>query len=123
MWLAPAEWLIYALDGSRASLMEMADPWVRSGSYVCADVSSGLSLLELSGPGAVELLAAGCGLDLEGNAVPQNHCAQTLFHQVALILHRPGGVDEWRLIVDRSLSLFLFDSLSSAHEVRSLRSR
>mgnify|MGYP001316258491 CR=1 FL=1 len=66
MWLAPAEWLIYALDGSRASLMEMADPWVRSGSHVCADVTSGLSPLELSGPGAVELLAAGCGLDLEG---------------------------------------------------------
>jgi len=123
LWLAPAEWLVYAFADTRASLIEMVDPWVRTGSHVCADVSSGLSLLELSGPNAIELLAAGCGLDLEGDAVPQSRCAQTLFHQVPLILHRPGGAELWRLIVDRSVSAFLCDSLCSAHEVRSLRSR
>lgn len=122
LWLGPAEWLSYTLDGSVTSLRARVDPWVRSGSHVATDVTSGLALIELSGPRAVDLLATDCGLDLEGGAVPPARCAQSHFQQVPITLHRPGAGDPWRLFVDRALSQFLCDSLCSRHEVRNLRS-
>lgn len=122
LWLSPTEWLSYALEGSVTSLHALVDPWVRSGSHVVADVTNGLTLIELSGPRAVDLLATDCGLDLEGGAVPPGRCAQSHFHQVPITLHHPGAGDPWRMFVDRALSRFLCDSLCSRHEVWNLRS-
>ena len=123
LWLGPAEWLIYALEGSASSLAPNDGSWDQSGHCVSVEITSALTLLELSGPGAVELLAGDCGLDLEGGAIAPEHCAQTAFHHVPLMLHRPGAGDLWRLFVDRSLSRFFCDSLSSLNEIRTLRSR
>jgi sarcosine oxidase subunit gamma len=122
LWLSPNEWLAYAVEGPVASLHALVEPGVRSGSHVIADVTSGLTLIELSGPRAVDLVATDCGLDLEGGAVPPARCAQSHFQQVPITLHRPSAGDPWRLFVDRALSQFLCDSLCSRHEVRNLRS-
>lgn len=123
LWLGPAEWLIYALEGGIEPLQRMVEPEVRAGAAVVAEVSEGLALIELSGAETLEVLATGCGLDLAGGAVPPGGCAQSHFHQVPLLLHRPAGSESWRLFVDRGLSRHLRDSLCSCHEVRHLRSR
>jgi len=123
LWLGPAEWLIYALEGGMEPLQRTVEPDVLAGSLVVAEVSQGLALIELSGAESLAVLATGCGLDLAGGVVPPGGCAQSHFHQVPLILHRPGGSEAWRLFVDRALGRYLFDSLCSQHEIRHLRSR
>jgi sarcosine oxidase subunit gamma len=123
LWLGPAEWLVYSLAGGVEELQRLVEPEVRAGSLVLADVSQGLALIELSGPETLEVLATQCGLDLEGAAVPPGGCAQSHFHQVPILLHRPGSSEPWRVFVDRSLRQYLVDSLCSQHEVRHLRSR
>ncbi|MGH8263175.1 MAG: sarcosine oxidase subunit gamma [Steroidobacteraceae bacterium] len=123
LWLGPAEWLIYALEGGIEPLQRTVEHDVRAGSLVVADVSQGLALIELSGAETLAVLATGCGLDLAGGGVPPGGCAQSHFHQVPLILHRPGADAPWRLLVDRAFGRYLVDSLCSQHEIRHFRSR
>ena len=123
LWLGPAEWLLYALEGGIEPLQHTVEDDVRAGSMVVAEVSQGFALIELSGAETLAVLATDCGLDLAGGAVPPGGCAQSHFHQVPFILHRPRGSEAWRLFIDRSVSRFLIDSLCSRHEVRHLRSR
>lgn len=95
LWLGPDEWLI-ASDADIAGPLEEA----LAGQH-CAvvDVSEARAVLELSGPGAVEVLASGCRLDLE--TLRPDTCAQTALARThALLEPREGGV--WRLYVGRS---------------------
>jgi sarcosine oxidase subunit gamma len=117
LWLGPQEWLVYADSGAADSLSRTLE---LPASHLATDVSSGLTALELAGPGAGEVLTAGCGLDIAGTALCANSCAQTHYHHVSIILHHPEGDDRWRLFVDRSLTRYLRDSLSSQHEIRHL---
>lgn len=123
LWLGPSDWLIYALDGTAGDLLRLVDDGVRAGNIVVTEVSDSYTMLELSGALAVELLESGCGLDLSGDAVPPGGCAQSHFQGVPILLHRPAPGDAWRVLVDRSLSHHLGDSLCSRHEIRHLRSR
>jgi len=60
-------------------------------------------VLELSGPGARDILASGCRLDLE--ALRPGACAQTALARAhALLEPREGGV--WRLFVSRSFAAY-----------------
>jgi sarcosine oxidase, subunit gamma len=127
LWLGPKEWLIYSVGGAVEALTDalitIVQPLMQAGSHVSADVSSGLTLLEISGSQAIDILATGCGLDLAGGAVPAGHCAQSHFGHVSITIHRPDGSDTLRLFADRSVARYLRDSLCLAHEVRHLRPR
>jgi sarcosine oxidase subunit gamma len=127
LWLGPQEWLMYSVGGAVDALADalatIVPPLMQGGSHVCADVSSGLTLLEISGSHAIEMLATGCGLDLAGGAVRPGHCAQSHFGHISITIHRPDESNTLRLFVDRSLARYLRDSLCLAHEVRHLRSR
>ncbi len=117
LWLGPEEWLVYGDSGAADSLGRTLE---LPASHLTTDVSSGLTALELAGPGAAEVLTAGCGLDIAGTALAANRCAQTHYHHVSIILHRPAGDNRWRLFADRSLGRYLRDSLGSQHEIRHL---
>ena len=104
LWLGPHEWLVYA---TAASVGELEKPFaadIAAGTLVCADTSSGLTLLELEGPRSVEMLSAGSGLDFQGGALAADACAQTQLFQIPLIIHRPDVRLLWRLFVERSLA-------------------
>ena len=123
LWLGPGEWLLYSLQGGIEPLQNFVEADAQTQSVVTAEITQGLTLIELSGTETLAVLATGCGLDLSGGAVPAGACAQSQFHQVPFLLHRPGGSDAWRLFVDRALGRHLFDSLCWHHEIRHLRSR
>ena len=52
------------------------------------DVSAQRTTLELSAPGARDVLAQGCSLDLHPRAFGPGDCAQTLLARAAVILHQ-----------------------------------
>ena len=97
LWLGPDEWLLvgppaagfFTEAGVRAAVGD------RAASVV--DVSAQRVDVILDGPGARDLLAHSCALDLHPTVFPVGRCAQTLVAQVQVILWRPAE-DSYHLL-------------------------
>ncbi len=91
--LGPDEWLVI---GARPE----GNP---PPSVIAVDFSSARSVLRLDGPGATDLLAAGCALDLDGGALSPGRFAQARLGPFAVLLLAPpdrdGAID---ILVARS---------------------
>jgi len=113
LWLGPDEWLLisgeHAADETalelRAALAGLPHSLV--------DVSHRQVALEVSGPDAPLLLAAGCPLDLGAAAFPVGMCTRTMLAKVEIVLWRTGA-DVFRIEVWRSFAAYVSDFLSEA---------
>ena len=94
LWLGPDEWLVL---GGREE--DYPDAWA------AVDVSANRVCLELAGPGAADVLARGCALDLHPPVFPPGRCAQTLVARAQVILYRTD--DAFRLLVRPSFADYL----------------
>lgn len=95
LWLGPDEWLV--LDGREQNYPE---------ALAAVDVSANRICLELSGPGAADVLSSGCALDLHESAFPPGSCAQTLLARAQVIFYRPDE-HTFRLLVRPSFADYL----------------
>ena len=95
LWLGPDEWLVVSDTDPIGALEEALE-----GQH-CAvvDVSEARAVLELSGSGAMEVLASGCRLDLD--TLRPGSCAQTALARAHVLLE-PSEDGVWRLYVGRS---------------------
>ncbi len=111
LWRAPDDWLVY----SQTLNAEVLSNWVATvaseAPLVVTDVSSASVVLELSGARAVDILLRDCPLDLDGDAVRPGACAQTSFAQTGVLIHRPSEPGTWRLFVERSVALHVWEWL------------
>jgi sarcosine oxidase subunit gamma len=80
LWLGPDEWLVV---GGRTDDLVVALAGMH---HSLVDVSANRAVLELSSSDRLELLAAGCGLDLDPRSWRSGMCAQTLLAKVAVLL-------------------------------------
>ncbi|TXL81566.1 hypothetical protein FHP25_03295 [Vineibacter terrae] len=91
--LGPDEWLVIGVRPE-------GDP---PSPVIAVDVSSARSVLRLDGPGAADLLATGCALDLDGGALSRGRFAQARLGAFAVLLLAPrdrdGAID---ILVARS---------------------
>lgn len=117
LWRGPGDWLAYSLTRSFESLARAFGEPLAGLPLYSTDVSSMYALVELSGERAVDVLMRDLTLDLEGGAIPPGACAQTLFAQVSVLVHRPEPGDRWRLWVDRSAARHLWDWLVDSAEL------
>lgn len=106
--LGPDEWLLLAEDGARLALPAVNAP------YSLVDVGHRNAAIELDGPAATELLAAGCPLDLDPCAFPPGSCTRTLFGAVEIVLWRPGAEPRFHIEVWRSFAMPLWAHLAEA---------
>jgi heterotetrameric sarcosine oxidase gamma subunit len=104
LWKAPREWLAYSTSLAADKVLATLRQESQNASLVLTDVSSASVVLELQGQRALDVLMRDCTLDLEGDAVPPGHCAQTTLAQVGVLIHRPAEQLKWRLFVDRSVA-------------------
>ena len=113
LWLGPDEWLLVSGEDRTGPLEAALD-----GQH-CAivDVSEARAVLELSGPGATDVLASGCRLDLE--TLRPGSCAQTALARAHVLLEpRGGGV--WRLYVGRSFAAYARAWIEDAVALRAI---
>lgn len=116
LWLGPDEWLLKLYDrqgdavgaGLRAALSGIHSAVV--------DVGHGSTTLTLEGPGAADLLARGCPLDLHprvfgAGALAQSHVSKA---SVTVLCLAPGT--RFELTVRRSFADYLVRWLSAAGE-------
>ena len=100
LWLGPDEWLLLRPAGLPAPEL----PAGTTGSVV--DVSHRQVAILVAGPGAEEILASGCPLDLALPAFPVGMCTRTLFHKAEIVLWRTAP-DTFHLEVWRSFSRYV----------------
>jgi heterotetrameric sarcosine oxidase gamma subunit len=99
LWLAP----------DRTLVVYDTVPETPDGSFV-SDVTDGLTVFEIAGPRAHEIIAASC--TVPHDAVTPGRCAQTLFGGVKVVLYAHG--DGFRLHAERQFAAFLFEWLTQA---------
>jgi sarcosine oxidase, subunit gamma len=116
LWLGPDEWLVTA-DGDAPDLLPRLECAVAGRRAAITELSSSRIIIELSGRGARELLAAGCGLDLHPRAFAPGQCAQTLLARVPVILDQlDESPPHYRVLVRRSCARWLVAWMIDAAE-------
>lgn len=106
LFIAPGEWLVVIPKLLLPSLVdEMATVATLSG-FASVDLTEGLTILELRGPNARQVLTSGCGLDLHPSEFRPGKNARTRLAQVAVLIDCRAD-DCYELYVARSLTDYL----------------
>jgi len=110
LWFGPDQWLIVAPAGDADALTRTLD--AVAGSTV--DVSDLRAEFELAGPLAADVLRKGCGIDLHPRVFGPGSCALTSLARVRVALRQTDERPGYRLLVERSVALYLWDWLIDA---------
>jgi sarcosine oxidase subunit gamma len=88
LWLGPDEWLVVSETDAADEVVRDLDPHPAGRRAMVVDVSAARAVVDLAGPDRLDLLAAGCGLDLHPRAWRGGMCAQTLLANTAVLLQQ-----------------------------------
>jgi sarcosine oxidase, subunit gamma len=109
LWLGPDEWLLLAPPDT-ADLAPSLRHAIAPHFGTVTDVSSQRTAFDLTGPGAPDLLAHGCAIDLHPRSSPTGTCVQTLLAQTGvtlLVLDDAPQAPTLRLLVRTSFAPYL----------------
>ena len=114
LWLGPDEWMFKARDGQGGAAASALRQELQGIHSAVVEVGDGFTTLAVQGPGAADLLARGCPLDLHprafpGGALAQSHVAKA--NVTILCLH--AGSD-FEVTVRRSFARYLLGWLREA---------
>jgi sarcosine oxidase subunit gamma len=109
LWLGPDEWLV--IDEAQADLATLCRRVKALHSAV--DVSHRNTAIVVAGPGAADVINAGCPQDLSLAAFPVGACSRTVLGKVEIVLLRTEP-DAFRVEVWRSFSDYAFALLAEA---------
>lgn len=86
LWLGPDEWLVVSEGESAAAVALDLGSRLTGRHASIVDVSAARAVIELGDPTRLDLLGAGCGLDLHARSWRSGMCAQTLLARVPVLL-------------------------------------
>ena len=114
LWMGPDEWLLKTADGQGEATGTALRTALQGQHSAVVDVGHGNTTLSAKGPGAAELLARGCPLDLHLRAFPNGSLAQSHIAKAnATILCLQAGTS-YELTLRRSFANYLFHWLCAA---------
>jgi sarcosine oxidase, subunit gamma len=111
LWLGPDEWLLLAPDGAGETIARAIQSALAGEPASVVDVSHRAVALRVAGPGANEILASGCPLDLA--AIGVGHCARTIFGKAEIILWR-SEPETFHVEVGRSFAPYVIGLMTQA---------
>jgi len=113
-WISPDEWLVI-LPNSQAFAVEQSLRACITGHYSIVNVSGGQTLIELSGPDAVNVLKKSMSLDVHPSVFPVGKVASSLFAKTTAIL---SHTDEncYQLVIRRSFSDYIWLWIQAASQ-------
>lgn len=113
LWLGPDEWLVVGPPDTETLIVAELEDALAGEHRSIVDVSANRAVIDLRGADRLELLASGCGLDLDPRAgwLP-GVCAQTLFAKAQVVLQERE--DATRVFVRPSFADYLVDRLRAA---------
>jgi sarcosine oxidase, subunit gamma len=103
LWLGPDEQLLIGPESMHSALASTVSDTLRGLPHSLVDVSHRQTALEINGPHAIELLNAGCPLDLDLARFPVSACTRTILAKSEIVLWRRASeqfqVEVWRSFV------------------------
>lgn len=121
LWLGPDQWLVLGPPGAGPEIVAEFHRALEGMHRSVVDVGANRVALELGGARGRDVLAKGCGLDLDRRAWATGSCAQTLLARVPVILHERE--ETTRVLIRPSYSNYLVDWLLEAAAEFALRAR
>lgn len=116
IWLGPDEWLLLTDHQSDALVADLQAALVGQFASV-VDISAGQTVIRLSGPSALDVLARGCALDLHPSVFRPGACAQTFLARAQALLIAVDDTPTIDIIVRRSFAPYVAAWLQdSAHQ-------
>jgi sarcosine oxidase, subunit gamma len=106
LWLGPDEFLLITPPETIAAVAAALEPALNGAAHSCVEVSHRQVALELAGPLAATVLAAGCPLDLDVERFPIGMCTRTLFGKAEIVLWRVA-LETFHLEVARSFAAYV----------------
>ena len=113
LWLGPDEWLLISSEQRAAETAAALSAALAGLAHSLVDVSHRQVALEVSGPDAPALLAAGCPLDLDASSFPVGMCTRTMLAKAEIVLWRTRA-DGFRIEVWRSFAHYVSAFLAEA---------
>ena len=106
IWLGPDEWLLLTDHQSDALI---ADLQAALAGHVASvvDIGAGQTVIRLSGPSTLDVLARSCALDLHPTVFPPGACAQTLLARAQALLIAVDDTPTIDIIIRRSFASYV----------------
>ncbi len=112
-WLGPDEWLIVTPPDQQVELKNKLQQALQGIFSSVTDISSGQTIINISGANARPLIEKGCTIDLHPRQFNNGDCAQTHLSKAAVLISVIAP-EEFEIIIRRSfadyLGLWLLDS-------------
>lgn len=102
VWAGPDDWFVIGPKGHADSLATKLREVLAGQHHAVTDVSSGYTVLHLSGTPAREVLSQGCPLDLHPRAFKLGACAGSHFFKASVWLWQTDTAPVYELLVRRS---------------------
>lgn len=114
LWIAPGEWLAVTEQGREHGLAVQISAALGDRLAAVTVISDSRAIIGISGPGAGDILSAGCGLDLHPRSFGPGRCARTRLAEVAALIHQTTDEPAFDIHVDRPVAGYLWDWLIDA---------
>ncbi len=102
VWAGPDDWFVIGPKGYADALANSLRAHLEGQHAAVTDVSSGYTVLHLSGPSLRDTLAQGCPLDLHPRAFHVDQCAGSHFFKASVWLWQVNDDPVFELLVRRS---------------------
>lgn len=119
LWFGPDRWMLVSSTLSAESMLQKCEQALVDVLHNAVDYSAGLAIFRVTGPGARDLLAAGCGIDFRAEKFPVDSCCRTRLAQIAAIIVAEGP-EQFELYVDRSYEVYLDEWLRDSLSISDL---
>ena len=114
LWLGPDEWLFKTRDGQGGAIASALRQALQGTHSAVVEVGDGFTTLAVRGPGAADLLARGCPLDLHPRAFPAGALAQSHIAKANVTILCLHAGSDYEVTVRRSFALYLVEWLTAA---------
>jgi len=107
LWLGPDEFLILTPPGEETKALNRLQPRLLDHHHALTDLTSGQTIIHLSGKHVTDLLAKGCSVDLDARAFRAGNCVQTHLAKANVLIWQPHESRNFEVIVRRSFAEYL----------------
>jgi sarcosine oxidase subunit gamma len=114
VWSGPDDWFIVGAKGQADALVVRLREALAGLHYAVTDVSSGYTILHLSGMPARDVLAQGCPLDLHPRAFARGASAGSHFFKASVWLWQTNDTPVYELLIRRSFMGYVWLMLERA---------
>lgn len=108
VWAGPDDWFIIGPKGQAEALADRLQKALAGQHHAVTDVSSGYTVLHLSGTPVRDVLAQGCPLDLHPRSFAPGMCAGSHFFKASVWLWQIDDAPVYEVLVRRSFTGYVW---------------